>query len=77
MTDTKPQISRMMTDMMMRKSGVERLRMGLSMFDMAKRLVIASLPASSNNSETRKLLFLRFYQDCLDHATMGRILKKL
>jgi len=67
MTDTRPEINDKVAEMMMRRSGVERLKMGCSMFDMAKKLVLASLAgAAGDNVEVRRLLFLRFYQDCFD-----------
>lgn len=45
---------------MKRKSGEERLKMGASMFDMARRQAIASFP-DKNTDDINIKLFLRFY----------------
>lgn len=77
MTDTKPKINKMMADMMMNKTGVERLKMGLSMFDMAKRLVIVSILSSGKCEDMRKELFLRFYARDLEPKAARIILEKI
>lgn len=73
MTDTDPKMQMRMNSMMMKKTGVERLKMGLSMFDMAKKLVIASIIAAGNGSDIRRQLLLRFYQTDLDPKTIDRM----
>lgn len=79
MTDTKPNVDKMMSNMLKRKTGIERLKMGFSMFDMAKRLVIASILSSvgNNDVEMRQRLFLRFYRDDFDIKTTNKILTKI
>ena len=64
MNDTSPEIEARFHEMMMRKSGQERMRMGFSMFDMARRQVIASIKAdnpSADESDVRRGVFIRFF----------------
>lgn len=64
MRDTNPEIEERFVEMMMRRSGQERLRMGFSMFNMARRQVVASIKMNKPNAdrkEIRKGIFLRFY----------------
>lgn len=61
MTDTSPEIAEMVRARLMALSGAERLRMGAQMFDAARRIVLASLPAGLPESERRRLLFERIY----------------
>lgn len=77
MTDTNPTIEMKLASMMMAKTGVERLKMGFSMFDMAKKIVIASILASGNKSNLRSQLLLRFYKVDLDSKTIDKILKTM
>ena len=64
----------------MRKSGQERLKMGFSIFDMARGQVIASIQKKNPNVDIKNLkreLFLRFYgQDCSSEE-QGKILHEL
>lgn len=78
MTDTKPNIEKIIVDMVRQKTGEERLKMGCSMFDMAKEIVMASIkPADISKKEVRQILFLRFYQDSFSKNTIGKILQKI
>ena len=72
MNDTSPKIEKMMTDRMKLLSGEERLKMGASMFDTAKQLVIASLCAS-DEIDMRIRIFLRFYGNDFDDHTIEKI----
>ena len=60
MKDTPETVERMVIEKMRLLTGQERLRMGASMFDAAKELVIASL-AECDQGEVRRRVFLRFY----------------
>jgi hypothetical protein len=60
-TDTSPEIARMVHDRLMALSGSERLRMGVRSFDAARRMVIASFPADLSDLERKRLLFQRLY----------------
>jgi hypothetical protein len=75
-TDTPPHIEKLQREMLMRRSGAERLRMACAMFDSARRLMRASLgdPAGTDGSpEMRVRLFLRTYGPDFDPETRDRI----
>jgi hypothetical protein len=61
MTDTSPEIERMVRDKIMARSGEERFIMGAQMFDSAREMVKASLPMGLPETEQRRLLFKRIY----------------
>lgn len=64
MNDTNPEIETRFTKMMLQKSGQERMKMGFSMFDLARRQIIASVKMNKPDADSkyiRKELFLRFY----------------
>jgi hypothetical protein len=60
-TDTPPDIERMVRDRIMARSGEERFIMGAQMFDSACEMVRASLPRNLSDMERRRLLFKRIY----------------
>ena len=76
MKDTTASVEQRVKESMMRLSGEERLKMGASMFDSAKELVIASLPPGTS-SEVRKAIFMRFYGKDFDEVERERILEYL
>ena len=64
MKDTSPAVQRQFREMIMKKSGQERLLMGFSMFDMARNIVISSIKTKNQNADSKAILseiFLRFY----------------
>ena len=61
MTDTPPEIGRMVRDKIMARSGEERFIMGAEMFESAREMVKASLPRGLSEMEQRRLLFKRIY----------------
>jgi hypothetical protein len=61
LTDTPPDIERMVRDRIMARSGEERFIMGAQMFDSACEMVRASLPRDLSETEQRRLLFKRIY----------------
>jgi hypothetical protein len=64
--------------MLLQRSGEERLRMGCSMYDFARELVVASVLAKTPDaspSELRRAIFLRFYGDDFDPETREKILR--
>ena len=80
MTDTPPHVETLQREMLMRRSGADRLRVGAEMFETAKRLVRASLgdPNGTDTSpDMRAELFLRVYGHDYDAATRERIASKL
>jgi hypothetical protein len=61
MTDTPPEIERMLRDKLMARSGEERFIMGAQMFDSAREMVKASLPQGLSTAQQRRELFKRLY----------------
>jgi hypothetical protein len=47
------------------KSGAERFRMGVEMFEAARRMVIASFPVGLSDTDRKRLLFERVYGEKL------------
>jgi hypothetical protein len=66
MNDTSPEIEQKMHEMIMARSGAERLRMGASMFESAKAIIISSLPKNLPEDELRRQLFRRIYGSSLE-----------
>ena len=66
MNDTPPEIEKKVHEMMMARSGAERLIMGSSMFDTARRIVLASLPKDLSDEELKHRLFERIYGQTLE-----------
>lgn len=69
MTDTPPEIAEMVRSRLMALSGAERFRMGSDMFDAARRMVLASLPADLPEADRKRLLFQRLYGESLPAAS--------
>jgi len=61
MTDTDPRIEQLFTQMIMSKTGEERLRMGFEMYETARKFVEASILAPAGSVDFLQALFLRFY----------------
>ena len=61
MSDTRPEIERMVREKIMACSGEERFIMGAQMFDSAREMVRASLPRDLSETEERRLLLKRIY----------------
>ncbi len=66
MTDTPPEIERIVRDKLMALSGEERFVMGARMFDSAREMVKASLPQGLSEVEQRRQLFKRLYRMEID-----------
>jgi hypothetical protein len=66
MNDTPPEIEEKVHEMMMARSGAERLIMGSRMFDAARAIVIASLPKDLPKEELKRRLFERLYGQPLE-----------
>ncbi len=67
MNDTLPDIEKKLHEMMMARSGAERLIMGALMFDAARDMVLASLPKDLPDDELKCALFERVYGQPLEH----------
>ena len=65
LTDTSTEVAQLVHDRLMALSGAERFRMGVDMFDAARRMVLASFPAELTDAERKRRLFERFYGEPL------------
>lgn len=72
MTDTTPEVARLVRELSARKTGVERLQMGAGMFETARTMVLASLPPGLPEREIRRRLCARFYGELADKVYDGR-----
>lgn len=64
MNDTHPEMAVRFRELMMSKTGQERLLMGCSMYDTAKEIVRSSIHNSRpgiTEADMRREIFLRFY----------------
>lgn len=61
LTDTPPEIASMVRERLMARSNAERFEMGCRMFEAAREMVLASLPADLSEVERRRRLFERVY----------------
>ena len=80
MNDTNPEIEARFIEMMMRKSGQERLKLGFEMFNMARKQVLASIRTQrpgADKGEISKELFIRFYGQDFSPEELGRILARI
>ena len=80
MFDTHPDIAIRFRDLMMSKTGEQRLLMGCSMYDTARQIVRSSIynnrPEISER-EMKKEIFLRFYGREFSRADMEKFLSTL
>jgi hypothetical protein len=77
MKDTRPEIEARYRDMLMQRSGEERLKMGCAMRETARALVEASIreqDPQATPEAVRKGLFLRFYGHEFDVESREKIL---
>lgn len=80
MNDTSPEVESLFNELMMKKTGQERMQMGFSMFEMARKQVLASIINQNPNvdsREIRKQLFLRFYGDDFTPEEREKILAQI
>lgn len=61
MTDTAPEIAELVRQKLMARSAEERFLMGVRMFDAAREMALASLPAGLSPEELKRQLFQRLY----------------
>jgi hypothetical protein len=76
MNDTQPSVQARYRELLMQRSGEERLKMGCDMFDTARALMKASLTVQTL-PELKKQLFLRTYGSDFDAETTARIMRAL
>jgi hypothetical protein len=80
MRDTSPADERRFRDLLLQRSGEERLKMGCSMHSTARALVRASVlekNPSASRAAIRKALFQRFYGDDFSPSRRKKILRTL
>lgn len=80
MSDTSPEVARRYRELLLRRSGEERLKMGCSMHAAAKALVRASVlekEPQASPAAVRRALFLRFYGPEFGAGPRERILAVL
>ncbi len=63
MNDTTPEVDAMLRGHYASLSGVERVKIAAGMFDTARALVMASLPATLGPAERRVQFLRRFYPE--------------
>ena len=66
MNDTSESVDQQFRAMLMTKSGADRLRMGSSMFDSARRMMLASFPKNLPLKELRQLILARTYPELVN-----------
>ena len=71
MQDTSIEMQRIYHDLLMSKTGEERFLMGISLFQTARELVLASFPKDLSEKQKRILLMKRFYGIEIDEVTQN------
>jgi hypothetical protein len=71
MNDTTPEIEERMRQMLMARSGAERMIMAASMFDAARTMMLASFPEGLTEDELRRRLCERTYGMTLEEFCDG------
>jgi hypothetical protein len=80
MDDTSPEIAEKMREMFQRKTPIERLKMGCSMYDTSKYLIICAILRENpkiSKIDLRREIFLRFYGDDFNPEERDKIIKYL
>ncbi|MFH1717739.1 MAG: hypothetical protein ABIF19_10335 [Planctomycetota bacterium] len=80
MFDTHPDVAIRFRDLMMSKTGQQRLLMGCSMYDTAKKIVRSAIYNSRpeiTDEEMKKEIFLRFYGQEFSRADREKFLSAL
>ncbi len=80
MNDTHPDVAVRYRDLMMSKTGEQRLRMGCSMYDAAKQIVRSAIYNSRpeiTDAEMKREIFLRFYGHEFSRADREKLITAL
>ena len=77
MNDTDPQIAELVRRRLLERSGAERILMGSRMFDVAKAIMLASLPEGLTEIEIKARLCERLYGNEVDVSAFLQHLKSL
>jgi hypothetical protein len=76
--DTHPKMQQLYNDLLMQKSGEERLMMASEMFGVAKEIAIQDILSKQPNlttGEVRAELFLRFYGHEISEPQKSKIIR--
>lgn len=78
-TDTSPEAEAIYWELLMKRSGEERVRMACDMFQAARRLILAALPSETASSpiERRVAVLLRTYEGDLENSLLTRLIGEL
>ena len=71
MDDTSPDIAAMVRQMLLARTGAERLEMGNEMFEVARTMVVASLPPGLSDLEIKRRLCERLYGNQVNLAAFS------
>ncbi len=80
MNDTHPDVAVRFRELMMRKSGEQRLLMGCSMYDTAKQIVLSAIrnhQPGITDAGIKREVFLRFYGSEFSQAEREKLLSAL
>ncbi|MCP4263757.1 MAG: hypothetical protein GY774_40550 [Planctomycetes bacterium] len=80
MNDTNPEMAVRFRELMMSKTGQERLLMGCSMYDTAKEIVRSSIYNNHpgiTEADMRREIFLRFYGQEFSRAEREKLISVL
>ena len=77
MNDTSPEIERIVRELMMSRSGADRMRMAAGMFDAARAIVISSLSPDLDDIGVRERLCERFYRHEVDVSAFSFAMRSL
>lgn len=66
MNDTSPEIAKMVRELMLARSGAERVQMGSDMFELARTMIVASFPPGLPEIEVTRRLCERLYGNEID-----------
>ena len=80
MTDTPPEFEAFFIQLIMKKTGAERLKMGFSMFNFARKQVVASIISGNPRADSREIkreIFMRFYGQDFTAEEQEKILRAI
>lgn len=77
MKDTSKNVEDIYNRLLLKRPPEERLKMGCSMFDLARSIIISSLPKGLSDTEKKQQLFLRLYSSDLEEEVQQKILRQM
>ena len=76
MNDTSPEIERTVRELMMKRPGVDRMKMAADMFEAARTMVMASFSYGLTDVEVKDQLCARFYRGEVDVEAFSLALRR-